>query len=151
MMFFIVMMIYCLSHHHLGMFFVKREVHSAHLVWCHHTYITDWCQKILGKWRWAYNDSCHNQDGLFALFTKTPNIPCFVVKNAFVAIYALFRGWYFHSLILVQIDLPLLLNHLNIFSIDKTGWLLIKKIGYRKNWFAIDRKDWLSIEQIGYR
>ena len=33
------------------------------------SYITDWCQKILGIWRWAYNDSCHNQDGLFALFT----------------------------------------------------------------------------------
>ena len=33
------------------------------------SYLTDWCQKILGKWRWAYNDSCHNQDGLFALFT----------------------------------------------------------------------------------
>ena len=26
-------------------------------------------KKYLGKWRWAYNDSCHNQDGLFALFT----------------------------------------------------------------------------------
>ena len=68
-MFFIVMMIYCLNHHHLGMLFVKREAHFAHLVWCHHTY---WLMphKKTGKWRWAYNDSCHNQDGLFALFTR---------------------------------------------------------------------------------
>ena len=33
------------------------------------SYLIDWSKEILGKWRWAYNDSCHNQDGLFALFT----------------------------------------------------------------------------------
>ena len=65
---FIVMMIYCLNHHHLGMFFVKREAHFAHLVWCHHILLIE-AKKYLGKWRWAYDHSCHNQDGIFALFT----------------------------------------------------------------------------------
>ena len=62
--------------------------------------------------------------------SKTPNIHCLSQKNAFVTIFVVFKGQYFHSLIVVQIDLPLLLNPYNIFSVDKTGWLSIEQAGY---------------------
>ena len=57
------------------------------------SYLIDWSKEILGKWRWAYNDSCHNQDGLFALFTPgsweirrddtsfLPSSPLFLYKD----------------------------------------------------------------------
>ena len=34
-------------------------------------------------------------------------------------------------LIVIQTDLPLLLNHYNIFSLDRTCWLSIIQIGYQ--------------------
>ena len=50
---------------------------------------------------------------------------------AFVAIYALFRDdisilWY-----VIQIDFSLLMDHKNIFAIDRKYFLLIEQIGYR--------------------
>ena len=43
--------------------------------------------------------------------SEDPKHTLFCRKNAFVAIYPLFKGENFHSLIVVEIDLPLLLNH----------------------------------------
>ena len=63
--------------------------------------------------------------------SKDPKHTQFCREIAFVAIYALFRDdisilWY-----VIQIDFSLLLNHKNIFAIDRKYFLLIEQIGYR--------------------
>ena len=52
---------------------------------------------------------------------KTPNIRCFVA----------FKGKNFHPLKTIQIDLPLLLNNLNIFTIDEKYFLSIKQASFQ--------------------
>ena len=54
-------------------------------------------------------------------------------------------------MIVIKIDLPLLLNHKNIFALDRKYFLSIKQAGYRYNRLAIDRTGWLSREEIGHR
>ena len=63
--------------------------------------------------------------------SEDPKHTQFCREITFVAIYALFRDdisilWY-----VIQIDFSLLLNHKNIFAIDRKYFLLIEQIGYR--------------------
>ena len=63
--------------------------------------------------------------------SKDPKHTQFCREITFVAIYALFRDdisilWY-----VIQIDFSLLMDHKNIFAIDRKYFLLIEQIGYR--------------------
>ena len=63
--------------------------------------------------------------------SEDPKHTLFCREIAFVAIYALFRDdisilWY-----VIQIDFSLLMDHKNIFAIDRKYFLLIEQIGYR--------------------
>ena len=63
--------------------------------------------------------------------SEDPKHTQFCRKITFVAIYALFRDdisilWY-----VIQIDFSLLMDHKNIFAIDRKYFLLIEQIGYR--------------------
>ena len=63
--------------------------------------------------------------------SEDPKHTLFCREIAFVAIYALFRDdisilWY-----VIRIDFSLLMDHKNIFAIDRKYFLLIEQIGYR--------------------
>ena len=63
--------------------------------------------------------------------SEDPKHTQFCREITFVAIYALFRDdisilWY-----VIQIDFSLLMDHKNIFAIDRKYFLLIEQIGYR--------------------
>ena len=63
--------------------------------------------------------------------SEDPKYTQFCREITFVAIYALFMDdisilWY-----VIQIDFSLLMDHKNIFAIDRKYFLLIEQIGYR--------------------
>ena len=80
--------------------------------------------------------------------SKDPKHMLFCRETAFVAIYALFQGYYSHPLMVIQICLPHLQNRK---AIGRTGKLSIEQKTYRKTRKAIDGTEKLSIDQNGYR